>query len=88
MTEKPKIVSRKKAAENLPVADKIILNLRSEEAKGDIQRITVDMPKYLYEMMKDKMSSKGHSMKSYVVGLVRKDLGDEWFSLFYCKLLC
>ena len=77
MSDKPKIVSKKKAAENLTVADKIISNLRSEEAKGDTQRITVDMPKYLYDMMKDKMETKGHSMKNYIVGLVRRDLGDE-----------
>jgi hypothetical protein len=37
----------------------------------------VDMPKYLYDIMKDKMGKKGYSMKNYIVGLVRKDLGDE-----------
>jgi hypothetical protein len=59
------------------IADKIIADLRSTDNQGDIQRITVDMPKYLYDIMKDKMGKKGYSMKTYIVGLVRKDLGDE-----------
>lgn len=78
----PKIVPKNltiepTATETSQVADKIIANLRSEDSKGDIQRITVDMPKYLYDIMKDKMSKKGYSMKTYIVGLVRKDVGDE-----------
>jgi hypothetical protein len=82
MNDRPKIVSKKKAAENAEitesiVADKIISTMRSEENAGDIQRITVDMPRYLYDQMKDKMQKKGYSMKTYIVGLVRKDLGDE-----------
>ncbi len=59
------------------IADKIIADLRSTDNQGDIQRITVDMPKYLYDIMKDKMGKKGYSMKTYIVGLVRKDVGDE-----------
>lgn len=77
----PKIVPKNLAVEtnieSSQVADKIIAELRSDESKGDIQRITVDMPKYLYDIMKDKMSKKGYSMKTYIVGLVRKDVGDE-----------
>jgi hypothetical protein len=77
----PKIVPKNLAVEpkieTSQVADKIIAELRGDESKGDIQRITVDMPKYLYDIMKDKMSKKGYSMKTYIVGLVRKDLGDE-----------
>jgi hypothetical protein len=59
------------------IADKIIADMRSTDSQGDTQRITVDMPKYLYDIMKDKMNKKGYSMKTYVVGLVRKDVGDE-----------
>ena len=81
----PKIVPKNLAVEqktestveSSQVADKIIAELRSDESKGDVQRITVDMPKYLYDIMKDKMAKKGYSMKTYVVGLVRKDVGDE-----------
>ena len=77
----PKIVPKNLAVEqkieSSQVAEKIIADLRSDESKGDIQRITVDMPKYLYDIMKDKMSKKGYSMKTYIVGLVRKDVGDE-----------
>lgn len=73
----PKNLSVDPNTESSQVADKIIAELRSDEFKGDIQRITVDMPKYLYDIMKDKMSKKGYSMKTYIVGLVRKDVGDE-----------
>jgi hypothetical protein len=79
----PKIVPKNLTIEAKPsgsssqMADKIIAELRGDESKGDIQRITVDMPKYLYDIMKDKMSKKGYSMKTYIVGLVRKDVGDE-----------
>jgi hypothetical protein len=73
----PKNLSVDPKIETSLVADKIIADLRSDDSKGDIQRITVDMPKYLYDIMKDKMSKKGYSMKTYIVGLVRKDVGDE-----------
>ena len=73
----PKNLSVDPKIETSQVADKIIADLRSDDSKGDIQRITVDMPKYLYDIMKDKMSKKGYSMKTYIVGLVRKDVGDE-----------
>jgi predicted DNA binding CopG/RHH family protein len=73
----PKNLTVDQNIDSSKVADKIITELRSDESKGDIQRITVDMPKYLYDIMKDKMSKKGYSMKTYIVGLVRKDVGDE-----------
>ena len=73
----PKNLSVDPKIESGQVADKIIAELRNDDFKGDIQRITVDMPKYLYDIMKDKMTKKGYSMKTYIVGLVRKDVGDE-----------
>ncbi len=67
----------KATSNTVQIADKIIADLRSTDSQGDIQRITVDMPKYLYDIMKEKMGKKGYSMKTYIVGLVRKDVGDE-----------
>jgi hypothetical protein len=73
----PKNLADDPKASTSQIADKIIADMRSTDNQGDTQRITVDMPKYLYDIMKDKMGKKGYSMKTYIVGLVRKDVGDE-----------
>ena len=44
---------------------------------GTLSSSLLSESKYLYDIMKDKMAKKGYSMKTYIVGLVRKDLGDE-----------
>jgi hypothetical protein len=48
-----------------------------EDMGGDPQRVNFMMPRYLYDMMKDKLKRKGDKMSNYLIGLVRKDLGDD-----------
>lgn len=48
-----------------------------EEEDIDPQRVNFMMPRYLYDMMKDKLRKRGDKMSNYLISLVRKDLGDE-----------
>jgi hypothetical protein len=48
-----------------------------EDDEIDPQRVNFMMPRYLYDMMKDKLRKRGDKMSNYLIGLVRKDLGDE-----------
>jgi hypothetical protein len=48
-----------------------------EDEEIDPQRVNFMMPRYLYDMMKDKLRKRGDKMSNYLIGLVRKDLGDE-----------
>ena len=41
------------------------------------QRVNFMMPRYLYDMMKDKLHKRGDKMSNYLISMVRKDLGDE-----------
>ena len=58
-------------------ADKILTKMRSTESVGSTKRVNFDMPTYLFELMNDKTKLKGYSIKNYLTGLVRKDLGEE-----------
>lgn len=61
-------------------AEKILTKMRSTENSGstpNTKRVNFDMPTYLFEMMNDKTKLKGYSIKNYLTGLVRKDLGEE-----------
>lgn len=48
-----------------------------DDSTDNPQRVNFMMPRYLYEMMKDKLKRKGDKMSNYLIGLVRKDLGDD-----------
>jgi hypothetical protein len=58
-------------------AEKILTQMRSTESVGNTKRVNFDMPIYLFELMEDKVKRKGYTIKNYLTGLVRKDLGDE-----------
>jgi hypothetical protein len=47
------------------------------EETNDPQRVNFMMPRYLYDMMKDKLHKRSDKMSNYLISLVRKDLGDE-----------
>jgi hypothetical protein len=66
------------------IEDLIIKKMESQatvvETKEDMdnpQRINFMMPRYLYDMMKEKLKRKGDKMSNYLIGMVRKDLGDD-----------
>ena len=44
---------------------------------NDPQRVNFMMPRYLYDLMKDKLHKRGDKMSNYLISLVRKDLGDD-----------
>jgi hypothetical protein len=82
---KNQIVPKKKTIETTAnIEDLIIQKMEQktviepvEEDEIDPQRVNFMMPRYLYDMMKDKLRKRGDKMSNYLIGLVRKDLGDE-----------
>lgn len=48
------------------------------EETNDPQRVNFMMPRYLYDMMKDKLHKRSDKMSNYLISLVRKDLGDDY----------
>ena len=82
---KNQIVPKKKTVEaTTNIEDLIIQKMEQktvmepiEEDEIDPQRVNFMMPRYLYDMMKDKLRKRGDKMSNYLIGLVRKDLGDE-----------
>ena len=41
------------------------------------QRVNFMMPRYLYDLMKDKLKRRGDKMSNYLLAMVRKDLGED-----------
>jgi hypothetical protein len=82
---KNQIIPKKKTVEpTANIEDLIIQKMEQktviepvEEDEIDPQRVNFMMPRYLYDMMKDKLRKRGDKMSNYLIGLVRKDLGDE-----------
>ena len=55
----------------------IVEEPQTEETNGP-QRVNFMMPRYLYDMMKDKLHKRSDKMSNYLISLVRKDLGDDY----------
>lgn len=69
------------AAQQPDIVDQIINKQKQkeqvEQSEGDIHRVNFNMPKYLYILTREKTTKKGMSLTNYLLGLVRKDLGEE-----------
>ena len=48
-----------------------------EDDMNNPQRVNFMMPRYLYDMMKDKLKRRGDKMSNYLLAMVRKDLGED-----------
>lgn len=59
------------------IVEEIIKSQKRKEVEGDIHRVNFNMPKYLFELTKEKMNKKGYNLTTYLLNLVRKDLGEE-----------
>lgn len=57
--------------------EQTVLEEVQPEETNDPQRVNFMMPRYLYDMMKDKLHKRSDKMSNYLISLVRKDLGDE-----------
>jgi type III secretion system FlhB-like substrate exporter len=66
------------AADGQPdIVDQIIKEGKKREVEGDIKRINFNMPVYLHDLAQDKIRKKGYNLTTYLLTLVRKDLGEE-----------
>jgi len=49
-----------------------------QQSKGKkVQRVTVDFPVDIYEQMKEETENKGHTLKWFIVNLVKKHLKEQ-----------
>jgi hypothetical protein len=58
--------------------EQTIVEVPQTEETNDPQRVNFMMPRYLYDMMKDKLHKRSDKMSNYLISLVRKDLGDDY----------
>jgi hypothetical protein len=87
MSKNPILPKSKKAevAKNDALIEDLIIQKMEQTVVGEVpteetndpQRVNFMMPRYLYDMMKDKLHKRGDKMSNYLIGLVRKDLGDD-----------
>jgi hypothetical protein len=61
----------------IDVVEQIIKKQKQKEMEGDIHRVNFNMPKYLHDLVRDKMQKKGYNLTNYLLSLVRKDLDEE-----------
>ncbi len=67
----------KEVIDNQPdVVEQIIKKQKQKEMEGDIHRVNFNMPKYLHDLVRDKMQKKGYNLTNYLLSLVRKDLDE------------
>jgi hypothetical protein len=64
-------------APEIDVVEQIIKKQKQKEMEGDIHRVNFNMPKYLHDLVRDKMQKKGYNLTNYLLSLVRKDLDEE-----------
>ena len=72
--EKKKLVSKKSMT--VEAEEKALLEVRKLDKSKKVQRITVDMPVFLYEKMKTETEKKGYSITGFMLALVRKHFDD------------
>lgn len=73
--EKKKLVSKKSMI--VDAEEKALQEVRKLDKTKKVQRITVDMPVYLYEKMKNETEKKGYSITGFMLALVRKHFEEE-----------
>lgn len=77
----PKVENKTSTKKEVDAVEEIInaqkRKEKMQEAEGEVHRVNFNMPKYLYELSREKTVKKGMTLTNYILGLVRKDLGEE-----------
>lgn len=73
--EKKKLVSKKSMI--VEAEEKALIEVRKLDKSKKVQRITVDMPVFLYEKLKTETEKKGYSITGFMLALVRKHFDEE-----------
>ena len=66
--EKKKLVSKKA----LEAEEKALQVIKQLDNQKKVQRITIDMPIFLYDRVKEETEKKGYSLTGFMLSLVRK----------------
>jgi len=60
------------------ISEKLSNESTNPTSKGKkVQRVTIDFPLEIYEQMKVETEEKGHTLKWFIVNLVKKHLADS-----------
>ena len=70
--EKKKLISKKALTVDAEERAFQAVQKQSDEKERKVQRITVDMPIYLYDQLKGETEKKGYSITGFMLALVRK----------------
>jgi hypothetical protein len=70
--EKKKLISKKASTAEAEEKALKAVQKQSDAQERKVQRITVDMPIYLYDQMKGETEKKGYSITGFMLALVRK----------------
>lgn len=69
--------AQKKNVVNVEVEEQALRKMRQLDNKKKIQRITVDMPAHLYELVKTETEKKGYTITGFMIALTRRYFGEE-----------
>jgi hypothetical protein len=70
--EKKKLISKKASTAEAEEKALKAVQKQADAQERKVQRITVDMPVYLYDLMKGETEKKGYSITGFMLALVRK----------------
>ena len=73
----PPVAAQQKTVVDVESEEKALRKMRQLDNKKKIQRITVDMPAHLYELIKTETEKKGYSITGFMIALTRKYFGEE-----------
>lgn len=68
--ERKKIVP--KITLNAQQQEEALREVQKEDKKKTVQRVTIDLPQFIYEQIKQETENTGQTLKGFVLGLVRE----------------
>jgi hypothetical protein len=68
--ERKKIVP--KITLNAQQQEEALREVQKEDKKKTVQRVTIDLPQFIYEQIKQETEDTGQTLKGFVLGLVRE----------------
>lgn len=71
------VATHNKTVVNVEIEEQALRKMRQLDNRRKIQRITVDMPAHLYELIKTETEKKGYTITGFMIALTRKYFGEE-----------
>lgn len=62
---------KKPTSSEVEKQEELLRELHKEDKKKNVQRVTIDLPQFIYDQIKSETEETGQTIKGFVVGLVR-----------------